>query len=145
MTNRTTTSNAKGYFLSAGDADELRRIGRLVGIDFDQWLDDRQQSSFRRRLERERELSNKIDEESESTYRHIRAVIENCKHQDAAAIRHQLVGLLPEVRTFDPDEAQKMRDAGLGHLVDRQEYLAQGNWSDFGYGDAPEGWEVNRI
>lgn len=79
--------------------------------------------------------------ELDSTYRHMRAVVENCKHSPVDAIRHQLVGLLPEVQGFEPEVVREMREKGMGHLVERQEWLVQGNWSDYGYGDPPEGWK----
>lgn len=135
----------RGYFLSAEDADQLRAIGEAIGFPFDAWLADRTQSSFVKRMEQQSDFADRFAEELDSTYRHLRAVIENCRHQDAAAIRHQLVGLLPEVQTHDPDVAAKMREKGLGHLVERQEWMAQGNWSDYGYGEPPEGWEPGRF
>lgn len=95
----------------------------------------------RKRLDEAWDESDRLANELDSTYAHLRAVIENCKHTDSAAIRHQLVGLLPEVQTFDPDVAARMRENGLGHLVERGEWLARGNWSDYGYGEPPEGWE----
>ena len=78
--------------------------------------------------------------EIDSTYAHIRAVIENCKHMPVEAIRHQLVGLLPEVREMEPTAKREMREHGLGHLVERHEWMVQGNWADYGYGEPPEGW-----
>lgn len=82
------------------------------------------------------ENDRKIDEELDSTYRHLRAVIENCKTMDAAAIRHQLVGLLPEVQDPDPDLAKRLREKGMGHLTDRAEQLAQDGWAEYGYGSS---------
>lgn len=95
----------------------------------------------RKRLDEAWKDSDRMAAELDSTYRHLRAVIENCKHVPVEAIRHQLVGLLPEVQTPDPDVAERMRKQGMGHLVERQEWMAQGNWSDYGYGEPPAGWE----
>lgn len=76
--------------------------------------------------------------ELETTYAHLRAVVGNCgkprKGSRLAAIRHQLVGLLPEVRTYDPAEAEEMRAKGLGDLVDRRNDLAREGWAEYGYG-----------
>jgi hypothetical protein len=84
-------------------------------------------------VERTTQLCSELD----STYAHLRAVIENCKHTDVAAIRHQLVGLLPEVQDLEPEVANRMRAKGMGHLADRHADLVRSNWSDFGYPDEP--------
>lgn len=70
----------------------------------------------------------------DSTYAHLRAVIENCKHSPVDAIRHQLVGLLPEVRDMEPEHKDALRAKGMGHLVDRHEQDIARNWADYGYG-----------
>lgn len=87
-----------------------------------------------KRLSEAWDREQEVTAELESTYAHIRAVVENCKHSPVGAIRHQLVGLLPEVRTFDPDVAARMRAKGLGHLVERQEHAASVAWAEYGYG-----------
>lgn len=90
----------------------------------------------RKRLDEAWKESDRLSAECDSTYAHLRAVIENCKHMPVEAIRHQLVGLLPEVQTFDPDVAARMREQGLGHLVERQEQAARAAWDEYGYGEA---------
>lgn len=98
----------------------------------------------RERAHSAQEEADRLAAELDSTYGHLRAVIENCKHTPVEAIRHQLVGLLPEVQGFEPEVEREMRDKGMGHLVDRQRWMVQGNWSDYGYGEPPEGWETKR-
>jgi len=88
----------------------------------------------RKALDRAWDEGTRLADELDSTYRHLRAVIENCKHSPVDAIRHQLVGLLPEVQTFDPEVAARMREKGMGHLVDLQEERAQEAWAEYGYG-----------
>ena len=97
------------------------------------------------RLRDEQKRGDELAAELDSTYAHMRAVIENCKHTPVEAIRHQLVGLLPEVQGFEPEVEREMREKGMGHLVDRQNWLVQGNWSEYGYGEPPEGWEKGGI
>ena len=94
-------------------------------------------------LERQRDeaqrAADRLAVELDSTYAHLRAVIENCKHSPASTIRLQLVGLLPEVREMEPEQRQKMIAAGMGHLVERHDALVRENWAEFGYpsGDPP--------
>jgi hypothetical protein len=97
---------------------------------------------LREKLSRAQDDHDKTLAELDSTYRHLRAVIENCKHSPVEAIRHQLVGLLPEVQGFEPEVEREMREKGLGDLVERQRWMVQGNWSDYGYGEPPQGWET---
>lgn len=87
----------------------------------------------RKRLDEAWWESDRLAIENESTYAHLRAVIENCAHSPVDAIRHQLVGLLPEVREIEPERRQKMLDAGMGHLVERHEAQVRENWAAFGY------------
>jgi hypothetical protein len=75
--------------------------------------------------------------ELDETYRLLRAVIESCKHQPADAIRHQLVGLMPETRALDPEVATKMREKGMGHLVTRSEQNVLAGWASYGYPEPP--------
>ena len=77
-------------------------------------------------------------DEIDSTYAHLRAVIENCKTMDAAAIRHQLVGLLPETRFPDPELQTRLREKGMGHLADRGEQAAREGWAQYGYPETGE-------
>jgi hypothetical protein len=79
----------------------------------------------------------RLCDELDSIYAHIRAVAENCKHSDVQAIRHQLVGLLPEVREIEPERAERMRESGLGNLVDLQTERVREAWASFGYRGAP--------
>lgn len=75
------------------------------------------------------------EHELDSTYGHLRAVIENCRQtKNIDAIRHQLVGLLPEVRPMDAGQAGQLRERGMGHLVERHEAGVQEAWREFGYG-----------
>jgi hypothetical protein len=123
----------RGYFLSHEDGEELRRLGYALGFDFAGWLEARQRSGLIRRMDREREWADRTGTDLDSIYAHLRAVIENCKTMDSGAIHHQLVGLLPEVRSLDLDVAARMREKGLGHLVDRSEATAKAAWAEFGY------------
>lgn len=125
----------RGYFLSIEDGEELRRIGEAAGVSFDSWLADRNRTSFVRRMEQQDEWHDRACTLHDSTYAHLRAVIENCKTATAEAIRHQLVGLLPETREMEPEVAARMREHGLGHLVDLQEQRVQANWAEYGYGE----------
>lgn len=86
-----------------------------------------------RRQEFDERINNKMMAELDSVYAHLRAVIENCKTADVAAIRHQLVGLLPEVQPCDPDLAERLRANGMGHLVERASHFAQDAWAGWGY------------
>lgn len=74
--------------------------------------------------------------ELDSTYCHLRAVIENCRHSSVDAVRHQLVGLLPEARDFEPEVKEQMRAGGMADLVDIQAERVRQAWADYGYGGA---------
>jgi len=84
--------------------------------------------------------SDRLADELDSTYAHMRAVIENCKRTDSAAIRHQLVGLLPEVRPMSPEATEKARAEGgqWAALVERHEARVRENWAKLGYPEAPD-------
>lgn len=75
--------------------------------------------------------SDRMAQELDSTYAHLRSVIENFKQTDVAAIRHQLVGLLPEVQGPSDEMRQRMPD-----LAKLTEQRAQEAWASYGY---PEG------
>lgn len=92
----------------------------------------------RKALDRAWDESGRLADELDSTYAHLRAVIDNCKQTDATAIRHQLVGLLPEVRDMEPDQKDRMRSKGMGHLVERHERTIRANWAEYGYGEADD-------
>jgi hypothetical protein len=85
------------------------------------------------RLEDEEAHAARIAIEMETICASLRAVIENCRTMPVEAIRHQLVGLLPEVQPLPPDLAQRMREKNMGHLVDRHEAMTRANWAEFGY------------
>lgn len=91
----------------------------------------------RKRLDEAWKESDRMATEIDSTYAHLRAVIENCKTTDAAAIRHQLVGLLPETREMEPERKAELRAADMGHLVERHEAQVRENWAGYGYGEEP--------
>ena len=80
-------------------------------------------------LERSWDDAAQLATELDSTYRHIRAVIENCKHSPAEVIRQQLVGLLPEVRG-PSDELRERFPA----LAARQDEAVQAAWAEYGFG-----------
>lgn len=126
----------RGYFLSAKDAEQLLQIVKSLGFDLTDWLADRTQSSFVKRLDQVDEWYDRLGRESDSTYSHLRAVIENCKTATPEMIRHQLVGLLPETREMEPAEAARMREHGLGTLVDLQELRVREGWKQYGYGES---------
>ena len=131
-------SDERGYFLSFEDGEYLRRVGEIIGLDIAGWLADRERSSYTRRMERSWDDVRKQGAEIDATYAHLRAVIENCKTMDAAAIRHQLVGLLPETRELDPEIAARMREKGLDALADRSAELVKQGWREYGYGEAED-------
>jgi hypothetical protein len=126
----------RGYFLSAEDADQLREIGRLTGFPMEGWFEDRTRSSFVKRMDQRDDWADVAGRHHDSTYAHLRAVIENCKTATPDAIRHQLVGLLPETRDLEPEAKSQMRSGGLGNLVERHESNIRAGWAKYGYGDA---------
>lgn len=75
----------------------------------------------------------------DSTNAHLRAVIENAKTATVEAIRHQLVGLLPDVRDMDPEFKERLRAKGMGHLVEHHEAMVKANWAKFGYPEDNDG------
>jgi hypothetical protein len=85
----------------------------------------------------------RADGELESTYAHLRAVIDNCRHSPVEAIRHQLVGLLPETRDLEPEVEQQMLAQGLDHLVERHKGLVRDAWAEFGYGSGPDDDQID--
>lgn len=85
-----------------------------------------------RRQRQEEWLSRRGDEEIDSVYGYLRAVVQNCWGATVEAIRHQLVGIL--ARPMDPGDAQRMRERGLGDLVERHEALVRETWAEYGYG-----------
>jgi hypothetical protein len=91
---------------------------------------------MQRRLEDEAVQVARVSIELDSTYAHLRAVVENCKHVPVEAIRHQLVGLLPECQEMEPDLIKRLREKDLGHLADRHQALVRDNWAEYGYGEA---------
>lgn len=84
-------------------------------------------------LERAWEHADQQADELDSIYAHIRAVAENCKTTDVAAIRHQLVGLLPECQGLDPERERLMRERGMGHLVEQRQADVRAAWASYGY------------
>ncbi|MEA2492800.1 MAG: hypothetical protein QOJ29_711 [Thermoleophilaceae bacterium] len=75
--------------------------------------------------------SERMADQLDSLYAHLRAVIENCKTTDAAAIRHQLVGLMPGTQPASAELREKMPD-----LAALQDQRVRETWAEYGY---PEG------
>jgi hypothetical protein len=88
-----------------------------------------------RLLDTQAELE-RLTGELEAVVAAVKAVIENCKTAAPEMIRHQLVGLLPEVQEMEPEVKARMREKGLGDLVDRHEAMVRENWAKYGYGEA---------
>lgn len=84
----------------------------------------------RKGLDRAWTQTDRMADELDSIYAHLRAVIENCKHSPVETIRHQLVGLLPEVQPL----AQELRDK-FPDLAARQDEAVREAWKGYGYGD----------
>lgn len=85
----------------------------------------------RKRLDEAWKESDRLAGELDTLLAYLRAVIENCKTVDAAAIRHQLVGLLPEVKPPSDDLRAKFPD-----LAAIQDENVRDAWARYGY---PEG------
>lgn len=99
-------------------------------------------SGQKRRQDFDEKMELRTMDELDTTYAHLRAVVENCKRQnDPEAIRHQLVGLLPECRELDPERAQALRDTGHGDLVDLHNAKVAESWAEYGYGAAGQDGE----
>lgn len=77
--------------------------------------------------------SDRLADELESLETHLRAVIENCEHMDVGAIRHQLVGLLPEVRPPSAELCEKLPD-----LAARRDEAVREAWAGYGYSGTPD-------
>ncbi len=66
----------------------------------------------------------------DATYAGIRALVGQALDMQPKGMKAALVGLLPEVRDIEPERKARMREKGLGHLVERQEQRVAENWSD---------------
>lgn len=72
--------------------------------------------------------SDKLANELDSTYAHLRAVISLCEGADVAAIRHRLVGLLPEVQPPSSELRERLPD-----LAARRDATVREAWAEYGY------------
>ncbi|HMF60922.1 MAG TPA: hypothetical protein VK595_11150 [Vicinamibacterales bacterium] len=81
----------------------------------------------RKALDRAWDESDRMASEIDSTYAHLRAVIENAKTMPAEAIRHQLVGLLPEVQSASDELREK-----FPALAERLDTGARAAWAEYG-------------
>ncbi len=66
--------------------------------------------------------------EQDATYAAIRALVGQALDMGPKGMKAALVGLLPEVRDIEPERKARMREKGLGHLVDVQEQRVAENW-----------------
>jgi uncharacterized Zn finger protein (UPF0148 family) len=114
---------ACGGSAHALDATTRERFGRREFIP----------QGARKALDKAWDESARLADEIDSVYAHLRAVVENCRQTgDVEAIRHQLVGLLPEVQPAS--EGLRERFPEVADLRDRQ---AREAWVRYGYPSKP--------